>query len=367
MLKSKAGKGKKVFANKFYVLAAVGFILLALISLPFINELVKLSQENATAVKVNGEIVTVKEFKHFMVQNSASVYNYFKEKHGVDDNPGFWTSSYGGEVPVEIARQKTLEQVVRIKLEQILSRNKGLVKDISYNTFLDNLRDENRKRKEAVQNNRVIYGPQQYGVNEYFSYVHSNMLIKLKEKLGEEGHELYVPADKLKEFYEANKDKSYREMGAIKVQKISVIYLQNDKRQEAAGKAEEIKVRLAKGEKMEQISTSYTDNSSFKYTLEEKVYDKNSARVEGETSPKIFDTVTKMSIGEVSGPVEENNSFSILKCIQKGEGKYQPFEEIKDAVKSNYIDNVFEELVNKLVKEAKVEIVGGTYEKINAR
>jgi hypothetical protein len=365
--KGKAVKRKKISVKVIYIGIAVAVILLVISTTLFIRKMIEVSQENATVVMVNGEKISVKEFKHFMALNTASIHSYFKQKYGVDDNPKFWTSNYGGEVPLEVARQKTLEDIVRIKVEQILSRDKGFSQDISYNAFLDNLKDENLRRKEAIRDNRAIYGPQEYGVNEYFSYLHSNTLIKLREKLGEEDQELYVPLGKIKEYYEANKDKSYRETGDIKVYKMTVIYLQEDKRKEAAKKAEEIKKRLANGENFEQISKSYISDSSFKYVFEEKLYDKRSARTEGEENPRVFETVSKMSTGEISDLIEEPTSFNVLKCLDRCSDVYQPFEEVKDVVKSSYIDEQFEIFIQRLVKEANVDIEKETFEKISIR
>lgn len=141
--------------------------------------------ENLSVAKIDGEPISVREFRQILIKNRAGIYDYFKQKYGVEDSLKFWSTGYNGEVPAEIARKKTMDECVRIKLQQILARQKGLIQDISYTAFLKDLDAENKRRKKAVENGKALYGPIRYTESEYFNYVFSNMIIKLKEKLAE--------------------------------------------------------------------------------------------------------------------------------------------------------------------------------------
>lgn len=80
----------------------------------------------------------------------------------------------------------SIEDCARIKLAELAMKEYGLLKDISYRTFLDNLERENQRREESYQKEQVIYGPQKYGEGEYFAHTFANLEKELKKKLDEE-------------------------------------------------------------------------------------------------------------------------------------------------------------------------------------
>ena len=105
------------------------------------------SGDNLTVATVNSEPISVREFKRQLAQKSSDIYTYFREKHGVvGDSKDFWTTSYGGEVPIDMARDKTLKECVNVKAQQILAKQNGILNDISYAAFLSDLSKENRRR-----------------------------------------------------------------------------------------------------------------------------------------------------------------------------------------------------------------------------
>lgn len=331
-------------------------LLILMISIPFVDRAVAMYEENTRIVSVNGESVLLSEFKRVLLQNSASVYSYFKEKHGVDDHSEFWTTDYHGEIPIDVARRKALDQLIRIKVEQALAKKMGIIKDIEYTAFLKNLKEENKARKEAVKANKIIYGPQQFGEKEYFNYIHSNMLIRLKEKLGEPGQVLYAQEDKLKEYYEANKEESYRKPGNLKVQKVSVAYVAEESKQIAYQKTKEIKARLEDGESIDSISTAYASDRSVAFNFENVNYDRRSMSYEIEANPSLHKVLQSIREEETSSLIDGNRIYHVIKCIQRETDGYSSYEEISASVRSAYIDEKYEEMVGRLVQSAKIEI-----------
>jgi parvulin-like peptidyl-prolyl isomerase len=63
-----------------------------------------------------------------------------------------------------------------------------------------------------------------------------------------------------------------------------------------------------------------------------------------------------MKKGEISEPVQTEFGFHIIKVTDRKEGKQVTFEEVKDQVETNYIDDQIQELITKLMTEAKIEI-----------
>lgn len=72
---------------------------------------------------INGHPVAAGEFRmHMGFTHVAKTYSYFKDKYGADPGKDFWTASYGGEIPIRYAREKILQDEVRIKVQQILMK-----------------------------------------------------------------------------------------------------------------------------------------------------------------------------------------------------------------------------------------------------
>jgi len=369
MKNNSAKKKTSIKELKIFSLIFLGLAIIVMI--PVLIYLFGEYGQNRTVAKINGEAVSANEFKVNLLNNSANTYSYFKQKYGVDDCAEFWTASYGGEIPIEYARKKALEAITRIKIEQAIAKQKGIVKDISYSDFLKQLEEENKARKKAVGKGKVIYGPVTYGEREFFNYLHSNIIIKLKDNLGE--NEFKLSEDELKKIYEATKDKSYKNPDDIKVSYLKASgvdekgNLKSDKKAKAKTKIEQLKVWIDKGESFENLAKTQGNDGNVKIMTGDRNFDINNRRSEGEDNSKLLDTANTLKFGQISGIVEEDDGFYILKCTERKDMGYRPFDEVKSSVKSNYVDEKFGEMVAKLIKDAKIEIIEGIYKKITVR
>ncbi len=157
--------------------------------------------------RVNGDPIVLEEFKQKLVDNSASVYQYFNEKYGAVDSENFWTTGYSGEFPIEIARKKTLKELVEVKVQQQMAKEYGLQVNINYRDFMKELEEENKSRKQATVKGNVLYGPQQYDYNDYFTYSFNILRMKLQEELI--GKEILVTDQDIKDFYGKNQNKYF--------------------------------------------------------------------------------------------------------------------------------------------------------------
>ncbi|MBW5445710.1 hypothetical protein GE107_06475 [Cohnella sp. CFH 77786] len=130
---------------------------------------------------VNQEPIEVREFALFLDRAKANVFSYFHRKYGAEDSPSFWTSNFAGEVPLELAKRAAMEELAAVKVQQLMAREYGVLEDIGYGAFLENLSRENERRKQAARNGQAIYGPLQYDESGYYRYVYSNAVIELKK------------------------------------------------------------------------------------------------------------------------------------------------------------------------------------------
>lgn len=143
------------------------------------------------AATVNGEPIAVEELQQAVTAQKAKTAAYFKAKYDADSGPGFWTASFDGEVPAEKLKKDALAQVVQLKLQQAMAKHEGLTEDITYTSFLKELKAENERRAHGGDDQPGVYGPKQYTESAYYSLVNSNLIGELKKKL--EGSMTWTP------------------------------------------------------------------------------------------------------------------------------------------------------------------------------
>lgn len=319
----------------------------------------KLSDQDI-AVEINGESVTVAEFRaRLNYAHRANTFSYFKNKYGADADADFWNNRYGDEIPINFVREKTLKDIIRLKVQQILMKEHGILGDSSYESFQESLRVENQSRNEAVKKGQVIYGPIEYGEGQYFDYLFSNQAIKLKEKMYYEKNS--ISEDELRGKYETDKVELYSLPDYIKVEKIVIRFDLNGAGREAAlQKITEANMELDSGISFEEVGKQFNDDGK----AIEQIFDENSLRHDLRLNPELKTVAEIMELGQVSDIIESDAEFDIIKCVERKNNRFQSYEDAKHSVQKAYIDEKYEELVDKLVKEANVQINKKVFEKI---
>ncbi|MCD9026108.1 hypothetical protein [Cohnella silvisoli] len=132
---------------------------------------------------VNGEPIRYGEFAMIMERKRSEAVRYFYDKYGAEDIAEYWTTAFGKETPIEWLKSAALDETARIKVQQIIARDEGVVKRIDYSDFRNDWIQENELRHKAEEKKELIYGPLQYDENVYYEYVFSNTVLQVKEKL----------------------------------------------------------------------------------------------------------------------------------------------------------------------------------------
>lgn len=136
---------------------------------------------------VNGEPVTQDEYTFFAQRNKHKVISKFRNEHKLDYHAGFWQDKSKGKTPGEVLNELTIESIVSSKIQFLLAKQYGIIKDISFLSIKQYLESENKQRREALLKHVVIYGPEQYSLESYYEYLTSNMIIKLKDYMLKNG------------------------------------------------------------------------------------------------------------------------------------------------------------------------------------
>jgi parvulin-like peptidyl-prolyl isomerase len=300
------------------------------------------SQPLRVVLSVNGEAVTEAEYNIFLNQERADVFQYFYEKYGAKDNPTFWTTNFNGEIPLERARQQATPKLVRHKLEQNLAKQYGLLNDSSFQAFLARLEAENKRRQQAVTANQPIYGPQQYSAQNYYSYLHSNLLTELKNKLTESHAAFKFSENELESRYNVLKNSIFKLPDTIRIRK-AVFPFDNAAEKSNARHAAEL---------AEQVLNS-GDKTTLK--LEEQLFDTDNVRQDTDNDGLLREKAGRLAAGQVSAPLEIEGAYVIFEVLTKTDNGWRPFSEVRETVKSLLTDERFEALILAEVRRAKVE------------
>lgn len=317
---------------------------------------------------VDGMPIVLPEFEKAAQRQKSGVMSYFREKYGAAQTASFWTSSFGGEVPLQMLKQQALDDAVRMKIRQRIAADEGVLGDVSYAGFVRQLEQENMRREKAAAAGEVIYGPVQYTEDAYFEYVMTNataavkrgMLAKLRS------HEDDQP---LKAFYEQYKQELYQTPGSARVLSLSVSFLNEDheadpaRKKQATARLREAEAKLKQGVSLADAARMYSDGQTAQELSFNLGNDRHNAR-----SP-VAQAAARMKAGETSGIVEENGSLYLLRCTEKTEpgSVFSKYENIKDQVVQDYIDWQYKELVQQKLDAAEMKVNESLYGKWNVQ
>ncbi|GMQ61705.1 foldase protein PrsA [Vallitalea maricola] len=284
-------------------------------------------------------------------------------KDKVDDD-GDKTVAYINDEPISLrefkqcfSSQQDLDYMIRIKIEQLLFREKNIVEDISYKTFIKSFIKENERRKKAVDKGEIIYGPKQFQEDDYYSYLHSKRVLLLKEIFAED--EFAIEDEKLKLYYDNSKElyPDYKKQDYIEARLIKISSLDRRDKKLTASDIKEL---------IDTHDNIFDNQMDFKDTIEEKgykmdvidrVFDETTARNDIKIEYSIYNPISRLKVNEISEVIDYNGAFYVIKCISKKEGSYYSFEDKKDIIWTRYNDEKYEELIQKQMNESEVKIV----------
>ncbi|HQA56792.1 MAG TPA: peptidylprolyl isomerase [Acetivibrio sp.] len=345
------------------IIIAISALLAALLA--YRNEFIY--NDFSKVAMVNGEPVYVREYKMRLKSNSNEGLELFSEKNMLKNDSDLLSSSLKSKAPDEVVKQNVLEDIIRIKVQQKLAMEKGIIDSTDYKDFLKELEKENEKRNDAIKNNKVIYGPENYGEIEYYSYKFDNMVKELKNKLKES--EFLISESEIKEMYLRLKESRFKIPDGIEIQAVIIPFvdekgiISDEKKKNAEQLIEEAKMRIEKGESFEKIANAYKKHGEIldHYFTKEEQLSKNIPY------PEFLQEAKKLIPGQVSDIIERTTDYSLLICKSKEEWGYVSYEEASKILRDEQIEKEYEEYIDELVKEADVQINEKIFNRINVQ
>ncbi len=124
--------------------------------------------------------------------------------------------------------------------------------------------------------------------------------------------------------------------------------LPEDKLKEAKAKAEKIVADLKKGADFDKLMNEFSEDPGLATNPDGYTFGK------GEMVPEFEKTAFELEKGKVSGIVETQFGYHIIKLIDKYE--YTPFESVKSDILNNMLNQKAGQLIDTWKKEAKIDI-----------
>ncbi len=349
----------KKFIYLFFFISVLIFSLIIILQI-FAKENIS----DKIILKVNNESVIIDEYKLIMESKVSEVTSYFKQKYDVDDNKDFWSSSVNGEIPLDMLKKLTTEELVKIKVQQIKAKAEGVFVANSYSDFLSELKNENNRRESAVKEKKVIYGKKQYSISEYYRLLYNNMVSDLKKKLEET---YLIKEEDIKEFYDKNKE-SYKLPDDYEFDYISIEYKSSEKDKELINNTmSEICSKLKQGADINTVVSYYNQILEGKLKYEINKFDKDTMRTESIKTPKLSVAIRKLKVGQTTEVLNDFDILSIGKVRKISANNYRTFEDAKESIKNQMADDKYNLLIEDLIAQATIEFDNKLYIKIDPR
>lgn len=312
-------------------------------------------EREAVIATIDGVPVTLAEYERAVRRNRPRVLNHFFPQFKTCETPEFWTTSFAGEIPLELLKQTALDESVMVKIRQMIAKDYDVVQDISHKAFLEQLAAENERRAKAIAGQQVVYGPVRYSEDAYFEYYMTRLAAAVKQKLEQEERRRATCEQTLWNYYCSCRTELYLNPGYVKVYSITVSYLNADRQidpvaqEHTRKRLEQAKARLEWGMPFIEITQDYADQRKIQELTFYLENDRHNLR-----SP-VARTAAGLRVGEISEIVEENGSLYLLCCVEKTEPytEYLPYEQIRDRVLNDYIASKYEQLIQARWAEAQ--------------
>ncbi|RCW41688.1 MULTISPECIES: peptidylprolyl isomerase [unclassified Halanaerobium] len=332
------------FKKSFIVITLV---LIMLLSVTVMAQNTQKEQKEKIAATVNGEKITMQQLKNFtgiepLLMKMLRINQEFT---------GFLIQSEAGNQLIEDYRKMKLNQLIMSELVVQETQKRGMTlndekKDEIFQKQLDALMSENDKTLEELTTDiKKDYDSVEDYKNEFFSRNKMGILVRqLREDVISD---VTVTDDEAQEYYNNNKE-NFRVSKQKKVKHILV-----DEKE----KAEDILAQLKNGADFEEMAKKHSTDSSAEKGGNLGYLVANQRGMD----PAFMEAVMQLDKGEMSGVVESQSGFHIIKVTDVKESYIEEFNKVKDDLKKELLNQKknkkWGEFLDKLREEADVEIM----------
>jgi hypothetical protein len=307
---------------------------------------------------VSGVPITYREYMRSLIAVRSDIISYFTIRGADQGNENFWHTPIGNETPIENLKKAALERAVKYKLIQIFAKEKGIIDDIRYETFVAGLETENKRRETALANGEPIYGPKQYTEQIYYDLMIAETETLIQKAIA--GENLFSE-EEMYRIYETDWKNQATEAGWIQVIKLFAPFSQYNEQSVQISKAvmDRIYERIIEGADFETAAAEEQNVEIIDQYLDLR-------RGAGDEMRRASIFVAEFyEIGDISGVYEDYRGYSILKCVNRNEVTYHTYEGIKDIINARLAEDEYCRLLSGKIGQAKVKTNDRIYTQID--
>ncbi|MDR0222642.1 MAG: peptidyl-prolyl cis-trans isomerase [Oscillospiraceae bacterium] len=197
--------------------------------------------------------------------------------------------------------------------------------------FLKSLKKENARRSDALRNDRTVFGLTRFSESDYLDYIVSNLLLRLPERLVENGT-LSVSENDFENFYNEHKEEKYRYVARATVEILEL----DSGREDLDAVIASIERDILDGADFTDIMAKYDpERGPFELTIKE-----NTKTHSG--FAELYELAVASEPNSVGGPRDIDGRVFFYRLLNYEEGGVTSFENALFYVKKDVINQKFE-------------------------
>lgn len=309
---------------------------------------IKVTSGQEGIVTVNDISVPKEEFSMFLQDEKALTVNYFTQKYGAEYGAEFWQSEYEGENPLDVAKQNALDKITKVKIEQQVAKEMGIISGSEFETIL-----------ELMKQNESIYGAENLEAFQEYSVFHSKIMLEAEEKY--KLKEAKVSEKEVKEKYEKVKETLFHTPDNIKAMQLEIDLLPEIS---AADSLEAITKDIDAGISVEALQQKYQEVC--RITPVSKTYGVGEGKDENisEIDLLLKEETYNLAKNEMTYPIGYEEYYYIMICLEREGGGIAPFDEVQIIVEDMLKEEAFEGYIASKIEKANVVLSEKEYKNL---
>ena len=305
---------KKMYI-KIFILSAVVFLALVLLLLA------GWKRKETPLLEIDGMIVSEEEVQMFANDARASAAAHFYQEYGMDSGqPGFWSTETDGQTPAQYLLEEILPQITRAKIIQAEMVKYSIIESADYSAFLQTYSETMDQRKKDASSGKVIYGPVELPLKEFYSYYYGQCETELRNCFKSESRQ--YSEEELRDYYEELKN--------------------TDLKPEVTG-------TIAFYENLSDARANSSPEETF-------ILSSSYAGKEDENQQNFIHWMETSEEGSITGSAEYDGRSGYFVLICREQQPFPEFEEVKDNLSWMYGDVVYETELTKKSSRAQINM-----------
>lgn len=288
-----------------------------------------LQDREAVVMRIDQETVTAEELLFFLKEERTNVIVYFANKYQAPVNNGFWQYSFEDESPLTVVKNRAIEQLITVKVQQQLMQRYGVKSNTSFSEVLEEWTKTNQERVAAVANGQVVYGPVTYSHRNYFSHVFNTDVLRLKRAL--EPDYLTIPEAECRSYYQKNR--SYFHFLNVSFEKVTL----------PLSAEEMLNQSLEKIKKFPGVF------------VEMDTLDEERKKMYEEEYEEIAEVIKNQTLGTCSRPIKTEKGWVFIKPMQRFLDPKDTYDQVRSDVLLQLQNEKYDQLIRQKINSARVE------------